>query len=126
MPVAATQHFFPSVDRGVFAGTKVKFVLDGKLPIGACHHQKLIVIDDAIAFCGGGDIGPDRWDTPEHLDDNPRREKTRRDNKCFDSRHEVMGLVDGPPAVALGELLPRSLAAGRPGKIWPPARRSEG
>ena len=82
----------------------MKFVLDGKLPIGACHHQKMIVVDDAIAFCGGGDIGPDRWDTPEHLDDNPRREKTRRDNKCFDSRHEVMGLVDGAAAAALGEL----------------------
>jgi phosphatidylserine/phosphatidylglycerophosphate/cardiolipin synthase-like enzyme len=104
MPVAATQHFFPSMDRKAFAGTKVKFVLDGKLPIGACHHQKMIIIDDAIAFCGGGDIGPDRWDTPEHLDDDPRREKTRRDNKCFDSRHEVMGLVDGEAAAALGAL----------------------
>ena len=104
MPVAATQHFFPFADRRIFAGTKVKFVLDGKLPVGACHHQKMIVVDDAIAFCGGGDIGPDRWDTPEHLDDNPRREKTRRDNKCFDSRHEVMGLVDGRAAMALGDL----------------------
>ncbi len=104
MPVAATQHFFPFVDREVFAGTKVKFVLDGKLPAGACHHQKMIVIDDALAFAGGGDIGPDRWDTPEHLDDNPRRQKTRRDNKCFDSRHEVMGLVDGEAAAALGAL----------------------
>jgi len=104
MPVAATQHFFPFMDRKAFAGSQVKFVLDGKLPIGACHHQKAIVVDDAIAFCGGGDIGPDRWDTPEHLDDNPRREKTRRDNKAFDSRHEVMGLVDGAAAAALGEL----------------------
>ncbi|HEY5288856.1 MAG TPA: phospholipase D-like domain-containing protein [Caulobacteraceae bacterium] len=104
MPVSATQNFFPLVDRKVFADTPVKFVLDGKLPVGACHHQKMIVIDDAIAFCGGGDIGPDRWDTPQHLDDNPRREKTRRDNKCFDSRHEVMGLVDGPAAAALGKL----------------------
>jgi len=104
MPVAATQHFFPFGDRRKFHGTKVKFVLDGKLPLGACHHQKAIVIDDALAFCGGGDIGPDRWDTPEHLDDNPRREKTRRDNRCFDSRHEVMGLVDGPAAAALGDL----------------------
>lgn len=104
LPVAATQNFFPVVDRKTFAGTKVKFVLDGKLPVAACHHQKMIVIDDALAFAGGGDIGPDRWDTPEHLDDNPRREKTRRDNRCFDSRHEVMGLVDGEAAAALGEL----------------------
>ena len=104
MPVAATQHFFPFADRKKFAGTKVRFVLDGKLPVGACHHQKMIVIDDALAFCGGGDIGPDRWDTPAHLDDDPRREKTRRDNKEFDSRHEVMGLVDGEAAATLGEL----------------------
>lgn len=104
MPVAATQHFFPFMDRKAFAGTNVKFVLDGKLPRGACHHQKSIVIDDAIAFVGGGDIGPDRWDTPEHLDDDPRREKTRRDDACFDSRHEVMGMVDGPAAAAVGEL----------------------
>ena len=104
MPVAATQHFFPFFDRIAFRGSKVKFVLDGQLPLGACHHQKMIVVDDAIAFCGGGDIGPDRWDTPEHLDNNPRREKTRRDNKGFDSRHEVMGLVDGPAAKALGDV----------------------
>jgi phosphatidylserine/phosphatidylglycerophosphate/cardiolipin synthase-like enzyme len=104
LPVASTQHFFPLADRRKFAGTGVKFVLDGKLPIGAAHHQKMIIIDDAIAFCGGGDIGPDRWDTPEHLDDNPRREKTRYDNKWFDSRHEVMALVDGDPARILGEL----------------------
>lgn len=104
MPVAATQRFFPIADRRIFAGTQVKFVLDGKLPLGACHHQKMIIIDDALAFCGGGDIGPDRWDTPEHLDDNPRRERTRRDNRGFDSRHEVMGLIDGPAAAALGEL----------------------
>ena len=104
MPVAATQHFFPFMDRKAFAGSQVKFVLDGKLPIGACHHQKMIVVDDAIAFCGGGDIGPDRWDTPAHLDADPRREKTRRDNKAFDSRHEVMGMVDGAAAAALGEL----------------------
>ena len=104
MPVAATQRFFPIGDRSAFVGTPVKFVLDGKLPLGACHHQKMLVIDDALAFCGGGDIGPDRWDTPEHLDDNPRREKTRRDNRCFDSRHEVMAIVDGDAAKALGQI----------------------
>jgi phosphatidylserine/phosphatidylglycerophosphate/cardiolipin synthase-like enzyme len=108
LPIAATQDWFTIADRKVFSGTKVKFVLDGKLPLGASHHQKAIVIDDAIAFCGGGDIGPDRWDTPQHLDDDPRREKTRHahgaDIKDFDSRHEVMGLVEGAPAKALGAL----------------------
>lgn len=125
MPVAATQHFFPFVDRRVFAGTRVRFVLDAKLPVGACHHQKAIVVDDAIAFCGGGDIGPDRWDTPEHLDNNPRRERTRRDNKGFDSRHEVMGLVDGAAAAAVGELFRDrwKRATGETLGVCPPVRR---
>ena len=125
MPVAATQHFFPLGDRKAFAGSNVKFKLDAKLPMGACHHQKMIVIDDALAFCGGGDIGPDRWDTPEHLDDNPRREKTRRDNKCFDSRHEVMGLVDGEAAANLGQLFRDRWrrATGERVEACPPVRR---
>lgn len=106
LPVAATQKFFPLVDRGVFAGSRVKFVLDGALPQGACHHQKLIVIDDALAFCGGADIGQDRWDTCRHLDDDPRRERDRHGH-YYASRHEVMALVDGPPAAALGELFRR-------------------
>jgi phosphatidylserine/phosphatidylglycerophosphate/cardiolipin synthase-like enzyme len=108
LPVAATQNWFPLADRKTFAGSRVKFVLDGKLPKGASHHQKAIIIDEAIGFCGGGDIGPDRWDTRHHLDDDPRREKTRHTHgnsrNDFDSRHEVMGLVEGAPAKALGVL----------------------
>ncbi len=104
MPVAATQRFFPFADRRAFIGTPVRFKLDNKLPLGACHHQKMLIVDDQIAFCGGGDIGPDRWDTTAHLDHDPRREKTRRDHKDFDSRHEVMGIVDGDAAVMLAEV----------------------
>jgi phosphatidylserine/phosphatidylglycerophosphate/cardiolipin synthase-like enzyme len=126
MPVAATQHWFTLADRKVFAGSEVKFVLDGKLPMGASHHQKLIVIDDAIGFCGGGDIGPDRWDTPDHLDDDPRRQRSahKNDKKDYDSRHEVMGLVEGGPARALGALF-RDRWARATGEILPepPATR---
>ena len=104
MPVAATQRFFPFADRRAFAHSCVRFELDNKLPLGACHHQKMLIVDDQIAFCGGGDIGPDRWDTPLHLDDDPRREKTRRDHKDFDSRHEVMGIVEGDAAVMLAQV----------------------
>ena len=120
MPVAATQRFFPFADRRAFVGSRVRFVLDGKLPVGACHHQKMLVIDGVVAFCGGGDIGPDRWDTPAHKDHDPRREKTRRDNKCFDSRHEVMGIVDGEAASALGEVF-RERWTRATGETVPPA-----
>lgn len=104
LPVAATQHFFPHRAKKCFAGSPVHFRLDATIPVGACHHQKVMVIDDAIAFCGGGDIGPDRWDTPRHLDDDPRRLTSPGGRKTYDSRHEVMGLVDGDAARALGAL----------------------
>jgi phosphatidylserine/phosphatidylglycerophosphate/cardiolipin synthase-like enzyme len=34
-----------------------------------CHHEKLVVIDDEIAFVGGidlTDLGGDRYDRSEH------------------------------------------------------------
>ncbi len=102
LPVAATQNFFPHRAKKCFENTPVKFRLDGSLPMGACHHQKVIVIDDEIAFCGGGDIAPDRWDTSEHLDDDPRRQKAR--GVEYESRHETMSAVDGDAARALGTL----------------------
>src|SRR3954452_22073421 len=34
-----------------------------------CHHEKVVVIDDEVAFVGGidlTDLGGDRYDTPAH------------------------------------------------------------
>ncbi len=104
LPVAATQRFFPHRAKTCFDGSPVKFLLDSTVPLGACHHQKMIVIDDALAFCGGADIGPDRWDTARHLDYDPRREVAPRKEAYFPSRHETMCLVDGPIAEALGDI----------------------
>ena len=104
LPVAATQRFFPIRAKHCFSGSPVRFVLDGALPTGASHHQKMIIIDDALAFCGGADIGPDRWDTSQHLDDDPRRRNIDSRKKFYDSRHEAMSVVDGPAATALGRL----------------------
>lgn len=101
LPIAATQEFFPHKARKWFEGSRVKFRLDDQIPFGACHHQKVVVIDDRLAFCGGGDIGVDRWDTPGHLDVDLRR--IMPDQECHAPRHEVMMMVDGAAARALGE-----------------------
>ncbi|MGZ3402032.1 MAG: phospholipase D-like domain-containing protein [Phenylobacterium sp.] len=101
-PIAAQQEFFPHRARQWFKGTQVKFRLDDQVPFGACHHQKVLVIDDRVAFCGGGDISVDRWDTPGHRDDDTRR--IMPDQEFHAPRHEVMMLVDGPAAAALGDL----------------------
>lgn len=102
LPIAASQQFFPHRARSWFRGSNIKFVLDDRVPFGACHHQKALVIDDALAFCASGDICTDRWDTPAHLDDDQRRIMPTQE--CHDPRHEVVMMVDGEAAKALGDL----------------------
>ncbi|MGQ2969673.1 MAG: phospholipase D-like domain-containing protein [Allorhizobium sp.] len=76
--------------------------LDGKHPLGSSHHQKMLVIDDAVAYCGGIDVTLDRWDTREHLDDNPDRR--RPNGKPYGPWHDISSRFTGPAAHALGEL----------------------
>ncbi len=103
LPIAASQHFFPHRAQMAFHNTPVTFRLDASIPMGACHHQKVLVVDDEIAFCGGGDIAVDRWDTVKHRDTDARR--TMPWGKPHGPRHEVMALLEGPVAAALGDLV---------------------
>jgi len=100
--IAASQGFYPHKAQGWFRKRMVEFRLDQPGAIGACHHQKVVIIDDAVAFCGGGDISTDRWDTEEHLDGDPRR--CQPSGLIPPPRHEVMAVMDGPAARALGDL----------------------
>ncbi|MDP3491435.1 MAG: phospholipase D-like domain-containing protein [Phenylobacterium sp.] len=102
LPISASQNFFPHRGRRWFRGTTVQLRLDESVPLGACHHQKVLIVDDAVAICGGGDISVDRWDTAGHLDDDERR--IMPDQAYHPPRHEVMMMVDGAAASALGDL----------------------
>lgn len=105
LPVSASQHFFPHRAKGWFAGTPIRFELDATVPMGACHHQKVVVVDEQVAISGGGDICVDRWDSTAHLDHDPRR--LMPGGECHDPRHEVMMMVDGEAAKNLAELARR-------------------
>ena len=76
--------------------------LDGKHPFGSSHHQKMLVIDDAVAYCGGIDVTLDRWDTRQHLDDDPDRR--RPNGRPYGPWHDISSRFTGPAARALGEL----------------------
>jgi phosphatidylserine/phosphatidylglycerophosphate/cardiolipin synthase-like enzyme len=50
-------------------GTKIELATDSKERPLHCHHEKIVVIDDRIAFVGGIDLttyAGDRFDTSEH------------------------------------------------------------
>lgn len=76
--------------------------LDSRHPPGASHHQKIVVIDDCLAFCGGIDMTASRWDTRAHRDDEPRR--VNPDGRRFMPWHDATTALQGPIAAALGEL----------------------
>src|SRR6185503_7061685 len=40
----------------------VRFGFDDRHPVGGSHHQKIVVVDDQLAFCGGIDLTSHRWD----------------------------------------------------------------
>jgi phosphatidylserine/phosphatidylglycerophosphate/cardiolipin synthase-like enzyme len=57
-------------DAGELArGTGVRVAVDARERLLHCHHEKVVVVDDEVAFVGGvdvSDLGGDRWDTPAH------------------------------------------------------------
>ena len=106
-----------------FAGTRVDFREARDLPFGACHHQKIVVIDDRLAFCGGGDIVTNRWDSPAHRAIEPRR--ILPDHAHHPARHEVTMLVEGSAASALGALF-RTRWTGATGDVLPEGPSARG
>jgi phosphatidylserine/phosphatidylglycerophosphate/cardiolipin synthase-like enzyme len=80
----------------------IDYRFDGSHPVGCSHHQKIVVIDDRLAACGGIDISADRWDTPEHLDDDPHR--IGPNGKPYGPWHDATMLMQGEVAEHLSVL----------------------
>lgn len=83
-------------------GKQVHPKLDSLHPPGASHHQKIVVIDDCIAFCGGIDMTMSRWDTRAHGDHAESR--VDPDGCEYMPWHDATTAIEGPAARALGEL----------------------
>lgn len=81
---------------------RIDFKFDSAHPVGCSHHQKIVVIDDVFAACGGIDMTSDRWDTPSHLPHDPRRR--RPTGRPYGPWHDVTMVMEGEVAVALGQL----------------------
>ncbi|MDQ1230485.1 phosphatidylserine/phosphatidylglycerophosphate/cardiolipin synthase-like enzyme [Sphingomonas sp. SORGH_AS 879] len=84
------------------AHKRIHTKMDGHHPIAASHHQKIVIIDDQLAFCGGIDMTSDRWDTREHRDNDPGRK--RPGGQPYKPWHDAISAVEGPVTHALGEL----------------------
>lgn len=102
MIYAMEREFFPHYKLAWRSHKRVHFCLDGEHPVGGSQHQKIVVVDDCIAFSGGFDLSKWRWDTSaHHIDDNRRTDPSGASYPPF---HDVQMVVDGKAAAALGDL----------------------
>ena len=105
MLYATDREFLPIYNLGWRTHRRVHFHLDDRHPPGASHHQKIVVVDDAVAFVGGIDLTKNRWDTSEHAAEDARRRSP--DGKPYPPFHDMQMMVDGAAATAIGELARR-------------------
>ncbi len=64
-----TRSMMRSVRRELTDGTDVHCALDARERTLHCHHEKIVVVDDEVAFVGGidlSDLSADRWDQTRH------------------------------------------------------------
>lgn len=101
MVFSANRELRPIYGVGWQPHRRVRVRYDNTHPPGGSQHQKIVVIDDAVAFCGGLDLTLRRWDSPAHKAQDERRVC---DGNPYPPFHDVMTLVDGEAAAALGEV----------------------
>jgi phosphatidylserine/phosphatidylglycerophosphate/cardiolipin synthase-like enzyme/uncharacterized membrane protein YdjX (TVP38/TMEM64 family) len=106
------------------AHPRLRFQLDSAHPVGASHHQKIVVIDDRLAFAGGLDLTIRRWDTPQHLAGHPRRIDPT--GQSYPPIHDVQMMADGDVARALGEIARERWLAATGQRIMAPALPDSG
>lgn len=99
---AGDRELFTGYRVGWMSNRRLRYCLDSVHPIGASHHQKIVVIDDSLAFVGGIDFASRRWDTPRHAVDDPRRVDTS--GKRYPPFHDFQVAIEGQAAAAIGEL----------------------
>ena len=83
---------------------RVRLRYDDHYPVGASQHQKIVVIDGALAFCGGLDLTRSRWDTRDHAPGD-RRRINEGDENHYAPFHDTVMAMDGEAALVLDEIV---------------------
>ena len=91
-------------DGGWQPHARIRVRYDSHCPFGGALHQKIVVIDGAVAFCGGMDLTNSRWDTSAHLPRNPKRTNVGEIDP-YGPMHDTMLVVDSKAAHALLDIV---------------------
>ena len=103
MLYAFEREWLPVFKMGWRTHRRFAFLQDGRHPIGGSHHQKIVLIDDRVAFVGGLDLTRSRWDTQAHAAAQPLRRDPNGDP--YGPFHDIQVMFDGHAAAAIGDLV---------------------
>ena len=129
MIYAADREIIPLYTHPWRTHRRIHFRLDNSHPVGASHHQKIVVIDDGLAFAGGLDTATSLG---QHRITGHKipAEWMLSAASHPPYRHHVQLMVDSDAAAALGDLVRERWrrATGKrciidwrpPGDPWPP------
>lgn len=81
---------------------RIEMVWATDAPSFASFHEKIVVIDDRVAFAGGMDLTTSRWDTHQHKVNDRRRRKPGLVPFYGDPYHDAIFVLDGEAAEVLG------------------------
>lgn len=81
---------------------RIHLRFDSRHALRGSHHQKMVTVDDAVAFVGGIDLTAGRWDTREHAAHSPHR--VRPNGERYGPVHDVQTMLTGPAARAISDL----------------------
>lgn len=81
---------------------RISVRLDTFHPIYAAHHQKIVCVDEAVAFVGGMDLTVRRWDRRPHEITDPAR--VSPEGAPYTPIHDLQMAVDGRAARAVADL----------------------
>lgn len=84
---------------------RIVLAFDSRHPIRGSHHQKLVVVDDKVAFVGGIDLTAKRWDTSDHHVEDARR--TLPSGERYEPVHDMQVAMEGEAARLAGDIARR-------------------
>jgi phosphatidylserine/phosphatidylglycerophosphate/cardiolipin synthase-like enzyme len=58
--------------------------------LSSAHHEKIIVVDNNVGFCGGFDLSRGKWDTSRHAYNDPHRDQGS------EPWHDFHAMIKGP------------------------------
>jgi len=108
------------------AHPRIHLRFDSRHPLRGSHHQKLVCIDETIAFLGGIDLTARRWDTSQHLAADPLR--VTPEGESYEPVHDLQAALTGDAAGMVGDLARRRWqratdeaveTGGKGDEIWP-------